>query len=301
MRAARQGGFGLVEVMIVVGLLAVIALASSRFLARQFKAQSTLGQLSLLNGARAAISTSFDCRATLGATPGVLLPCTGAAITSFRRRDGTLFSLGTANSPWEFRGRCVSGEFLIEAKAKGSRATAGAIDSRSGLRGDWFDIFEGQSDLCTSFFSSVPNPCTAPGEELVGMAGNVPVCGPKRSLPTCSKGQVITTTAAGTPICTSLQRVFADLEFTVVNNEQCLWDNKVHLLKATCPADFSLMSCAGGAGDLDESNEGERLLIDYPAATCTLQVAMPRCSRDGITKDEWTKQLVSAYCFRSRP
>lgn len=296
MRPGKQAGLGLIEVMIAAGLLTVIGLAASRFLSHQFKAQSTLGNLSLLNSARTAVESSFDCRQTLGATPGVLLPCTGATITAFKRKDGKQFSIGTANSPWEFRGRCVAGEFLIETRAKNSKAGAGSIDARTGLRGDWFDLFEGQSELCRSFYATGASPCPAPDEELIGMAGNTPVCGPKRSLPTCSSGQVLTTSASGTPTCISLASVFENMEFTVVKKEECLRDNGVHLLTATCPAGYSLMSCAGGAGDLDESAEGERLMIDYVAKTCTMQIAKPRC-----TGEEWTKQLVSAYCFRARP
>lgn len=214
MRPGKQAGLGLIEVMIAAGLLTVIGLAASRFLSHQFKAQSTLGNLSLLNSARTAVESSFDCRQTLGATPGVLLPCTGATITAFKRKDGKQFSIGTANSPWEFRGRCVAGEFLIETRAKNSKAGAGSIDARTGLRGDWFDLFEGQSELCRSFYATGASPCPAPDEELIGMAGNTPVCGPKRSLPTCSSGQVLTTSASGTPTCISLASVFENMEFT---------------------------------------------------------------------------------------
>lgn len=217
MRPVKQAGLGLVEVMIAALLLTALGLATSRFMSRQFKAQSTLAHLSLLGTARDTVNSAFDCRETLGAKPGVLLPCTGAVITTFRRNDGSPLSLGTANSPWEFRGRCVSGELLIEVNAKGSRAAAGAIDPRTGLRSGWFDLFEGQSELCRSFFATTGPTCTRPGEEVIGMAGNIPVCGPQRSLPTCASGQVITTAPSGTPTCTSLENIFEKLEFTAVN------------------------------------------------------------------------------------
>nr|AGU11999.1 hypothetical protein [uncultured organism] len=79
----------------------------------------------------------------------------------------------------------------------------------------------------------------------------------------------------------------------------CLRDksNTLHSLVSPCPLNYQLLSCAGGPGDQEESDEGFWIVPDFKANTCTLQVTQPMCSPG----QPWTQQRSIAVCYPVSP
>ena len=48
------------------------------------------------------------------------------------------------------------------------------MSSKTLIRTDWFDLFNGAGELCSPYFGASTCPS---GQSFLGMAGSVPVCG----------------------------------------------------------------------------------------------------------------------------
>lgn len=66
---------------------------------------------------------------------------------------------------------------------------------------------------------------------------------------------------------------------------------------ATCGAGYALISCSGSTGDIDEHDEGYRLVPDFSTNSCTMRVQQPRCGDTG-DNEALQRQVATAYCYK---
>ncbi|MCX6108349.1 MAG: prepilin-type N-terminal cleavage/methylation domain-containing protein [Proteobacteria bacterium] len=130
----HQQGFGLIEVIVSVGLMAIVAAGISSLMTNQLKAQRTVE----LRGDRSAmirqLSLSTSCQATLGGNPAAA--CAGGTIAlNGMTTSGTVFPLlpaaGKKVGAWTYQARCTPGN-TINVRAVRVRAGASINSSNAG-------------------------------------------------------------------------------------------------------------------------------------------------------------------------
>jgi len=130
----HQQGFGLMEVIVAVGLMAIVAAGISSLMTNQLKAQRTVE----LRGDRSAmlrqLSLSTSCQATLGGNPAAA--CAGGTITlNGMTTSGSVFPLlpaaGKKIGAWTYQARCTPGN-TINVRAVRVRAGASINSSNPG-------------------------------------------------------------------------------------------------------------------------------------------------------------------------
>ena len=81
-----------------------------------------------------------------------------------------------------------------------------------------------------------------------------------------------------------------------VTASECLSQHRV-TVQATCNPGYRLLSCTGSSGDVDEHDEGYRILSNFQTNTCTLDVQQARCGDTG-DHEALQRQRITAYCYQ---
>ncbi|MDD4111358.1 MAG: hypothetical protein PHS54_07485 [Clostridia bacterium] len=79
-----------------------------------------------------------------------------------------------------------------------------------------------------------------------------------------------------------------------VENSECWDDSKEHSLEANCPSGYKLISCSHSEGDMKESGESFRTIVDLENNMCKIIVRKPGCADD----IENERQRVIAICYK---
>lgn len=88
--------------------------------------------------------------------------------------------------------------------------------------------------------------------------------------------------------------IMANMEVTVVTQTLCKKASGTYTLTAHCPSGYRLLSCSGGAGDLDESYEGYDIR-PVSQTTCQAIVKEPACYS---SSSQTARTNLYAFCFK---
>ncbi len=267
-------GFSLVEILVITGIITVVGLAVAGMMANFSKQQRRLNEqlarTEVLNFVNQVINNSQSCSSTLTSPipfsfNASSLPASGGGLPSgalLWKPGQAALSVGDLASP-------LTPSLVINGLSLVNIINAGGADTWLGEIQVTFDPSKLVMALQPIKVRILIN--TDPASPI--NAKVVLGCGSSSDL----SGQL---------------KALLD---SVVSHEvtACWDDNATHILDSFCPAGTALISCSGGPGDMDHTDEGFWLVSDYPNQKCTLTINQPRCN-GGLP---WTRQRVIASCY----
>lgn len=81
----------------------------------------------------------------------------------------------------------------------------------------------------------------------------------------------------------------------VFEQKVCARHDGIEIIIAKCGNGYSLLSCSGGPGDMDDSYEGWHTRPDFIKNNCTMKIQKPRC----VTGNLMTEQRAMAICYQN--
>ncbi len=165
-----QCGFGLVEVLMCIGLMALVAMGLSKMLTRGVQNSKAIFDREEIAMLRQNIENNLSCTASLNITPTVSLPRACASYSDVILRNGSGLPLNTGD--WTVRGKCQNNELVITVVKPGKDPLT---DKQWASMQSGVDLFNGLGKFCSEYFLN--SQCTQVDYPIfLGFESNGPKC-----------------------------------------------------------------------------------------------------------------------------